>query len=170
MLVYDPQARISNYFKMYEVGQSDTATRCHIDNLPTTPILTAAALLGFQVLDVIRDHYGIPFSPNSWYRGEKLERFINEQAYRTWCTRKGFTVNDESWAAYFALKSHPKGEAADIEIPGISNDDLYTWIDKNIPKFDQLIREFPKSNDPKSGWVHISFSATNNRRQLLTIT
>ena len=79
-------------------------------------------------------------------------------------------MNSSSWAQYFAQKSHPKGEAVDIEIPGISNDELIEWIDANIPVYDQLIREFPKPGDPSSGWVHCSYSATINRRERFIIS
>ena len=66
MLIYDPNAPISQHFKMYEVGKSDTAIRNSIDNLPTSAILEAAALTAKMVLEPIRLHYNIPFSPNSW--------------------------------------------------------------------------------------------------------
>lgn len=170
MLIYDPIKPLSKHFKMYEVAKSTSAERNGIDNTPTPSVLEAASLLAQNVLEPIREHFGVPFSPNSWYRGEQLERFINEIPYKKWCARMGLAVNKKSWAQYFALKSHPKGEAADIEIPGISNDILFEWIDKNIPEYDQLIREFPCAGDPMSGWVHVSFSAINNRKMRFIIT
>lgn len=170
MLIYDPSTPLSKHFDMYEVAKSSEAGRNNIDNTPTPIVLEAAKLLAENVLEPIREHFGIPFSPNSWYRGEQLERFINEIPYRKWCARMGMAVNRGSWAKYFALKSHPRGEAVDIEIPGISNDDLIEWIDQNIPVYDQLIREFPRAGDPTSGWVHVSFSAVNNRKKRFTIT
>jgi hypothetical protein len=168
MLIYDPNSNISEHFKMYEVMQSSVASRNNIDNIPTSPILEAATLTAKKVLEPIRNYFGIPFSPNSWYRGELLEKFINEIPYKQWCNRKGLSVNKDSWQQYFVLKSHPRGEAVDIKIPGIKNDDLLKWIADNI-EYDQLIREFPKPNDPHSGWVHVSFSSTHNRHELFTI-
>lgn len=164
MLVYDPNKKISKHFKMYEVAKSDTASRQMIDNTPSALVLAAAEATANNVLEPIREHFGIPFSPSSWFRGEELERFINKVAYKQWCARQGFKVGTASWKRYFALKSHPKGEAVDFEIPGISNDVLFEWIDDNIPRYDQLIREYAKPNDPSSGWVHVSFSMTLNRR------
>ena len=77
---------------------------------------------------------------------------------------------EQTWKDYFERKSHPRGEAADIEIPGINNDDLYHWIrDESGLEFDQLIREFRKAGDPNSGWVHVSFRINNNRNQAFNI-
>jgi zinc D-Ala-D-Ala carboxypeptidase len=169
MLIYDPMSNISKHFKMHEIGKSDIASRNGIDNTPTPIVLAAASTFANTILEPIREHFGVPFSLNSWYRGESLERFINDIPYKQWCARAGLPVSEASWKKYFAKKSHPKGEAGDLEIPGVSNDVLIEWIDKNIPVYDQLIREFPKPNDPTSGWVHVSFSATKNRRERFVI-
>lgn len=169
MLIYNPQEKISAHFKMYEIAKSSTASRLMIDNTPTTPVLESAKLLAEHILEPIRVHFGVSFSPNSWYRGEELEKTITRKSFEAWCTRKGMLVNDESWQEYFSRKSHPLGEAADIEIPGLPNDELFVWIQSNIPEFDQLIREFPKPGDPYSGWVHVSYREGNNRNQVFQI-
>ena len=169
MLIYSPNTNLSKSFKMFEVSKSSTADRYHIDNTPTPAVLEAALLLATNVLEPIRAHFGIPISPTSWYRGEKLERVINEVNYKKWCARMGLPVGIKSWKSYFAKKSHPRGEAIDFEIAGIPNDDIVEWIDTNIDTYDQLIREFPRDGDPFSGWVHVSFSATNNRREKFVI-
>lgn len=169
MLVYNPKTKLSKHFSMYEVAKSDTATRLIIDNTPITPVLEAAQLLATEVLEPIRVHYGISFSPTSWYRSEELEKTINQKVFESWCVRKGKPIDNHSWNEYFSLKSHPRGEAADIEIPGISNDDLFEWVKNNIPVFDQLIREFPKPNEPMSGWVHVSIRKDDNRKQVFQI-
>jgi hypothetical protein len=61
---------------------------------------------------------------------------------------------------------HAKGEAADFEIFGVSNKELADWIHYNV-QYDQLILEYWKEEDPNSGWVHCSYSQSNNRRQYL---
>lgn len=171
MLIYDPTSPISKHFKMYEIAKSDIAIRDYIDNTPSPVILDNALLLAENVLEPIREHFGIPFSPTSWFRCEQLEWRINEKAFKIWAIRTGKQASqDHVWKEYFALKSHPKGEAADIEIPGISNDVLYDWIKENIPEYDQLIREFGVPGDPTSGWVHVSYRLNNNRKQNLVIT
>lgn len=171
---------LSEYFKFYEVGKSYTAERLGIKNAPPTSVMANAKQLALHVLDPIREEFGA-FSPQSWYRSEELEIAITwEKGFRQWCaghnkpwlSRKsmslGHPLNElmgvkESWAEYFKRKSHPKGQAADIEIVGVSNDDLYFWIKKNL-EYDQLIREFPQMNDPKSGWVHVSWKCLQDNR------
>lgn len=169
MIEYNSSDKLTKHFTHGEVAKSYTATRHNIDNTPSSQILLNAQLLARNVLEPIRTHYGIPFSPQSWYRSEALEKNISWDSFVDWCGRHGYhQPDDEAWADYFSRKSHPNGEAADIEIPSISNDDLYDWILNNL-EFDQLIREFPKPGDPMSGWVHVSWSATGNRNQSFTI-
>lgn len=167
--LYDPNAKISPHFKMYEVARSQLATRNNINNTPSAEVLERAKLTAEHLLEPIRIHFGIPFVPNSWYRGEAVERKLCWNSFKNWAKKRKLAINEESWEKYFARKSHPKGEAVDIEIPGISNDDLFQWVQDNVPEFDQLIREFPKPGDPKSGWVHVSYRKNDNRKQVFTI-
>jgi zinc D-Ala-D-Ala carboxypeptidase len=67
------------------------------------------------------------------------------------------------------MSDHCKGFAADIEIPGIPNADLAQWIADNC-EFRQLILEFYTVGVPDSGWVHVSFNAADNKKQVLTAT
>jgi hypothetical protein len=140
-----------------------------IDNTPDEAVLRAATELAMYCLQPIRDHYGIPFSPSSWYRCEKLEKVITQKGYRRWAKQHGIMkLTPGTWRDYFNRKSHPKGEAADIELVGISNDALYDWCVDNL-EFDQLIREFPRPGEPNSGWVHISYRSEGNRNQAFKI-
>ena len=66
------------------------------------------------------------------------------------------------------VSQHEKGEAVDIQIPGISPKDYLTvanWIKANLP-FDQMIFEHGNSI-----WLHLSCSRTKatQRKQLLTM-
>jgi len=62
-----------------------------------------------------------------------------------------------------------QGRAPDIEIVTVNNLELAKWISENMD-FDQLILEFHTVGDPRSGWVHVSWSdRETNRRQVLTI-
>lgn len=163
--VLDPRAP---NFKMYEVAKSATAERLHIDNTPDPESLERARLLAVHCLQPIRNKFG-RCSPQSWFRCEELEKTITKSGFKFWCQTNGKDVNSEAaWQEYFSKKSHPKGEAADIEIVGVSNDELFEWCKKNL-KFDQLIREFPKEGDPRSGWVHISYRKDNNRQMSFVI-
>ena len=98
-----------------------------------------------NVLQPIREHFGTT-TINSGFRGDILNRRIGG-----------------------AKKSqHRFGEAADIEVPGVSNYDLAKWIKDNL-HFDQLILEYHTPGTPNSGWVHVSFqNARVNRKTTLT--
>ena len=62
---------------------------------------------------------------------------------------------------------HCKGQAADIEVPGVPNAELAEWIKENCD-FDQLILEFYTPGIPDSGWVHVSYVGEENRKSILT--
>jgi len=63
---------------------------------------------------------------------------------------------------------HCKGEAVDIEVPGVANYDIAKWIEDNL-EYDQLILEFYTPGIPDSGWVHVSYRDDGeNRGQSLT--
>ena len=68
-----------------------------------------------------------------------------------------------------ANSQHAKGQAADIEIPGVDNFELAQYIQNNMD-FDQLILEC-YTGDPSSGWVHVSYNneyPNENRKDVLT--
>ena len=69
----------------------------------------------------------------------------------------------------FSLESqHAKGQAADFEIFGTPNNEIANWIRNNLI-FDQLILEYWNSDEPNSGWVHVSYDPdfNQNRKQYL---
>ena len=165
MDVYDPGARLHQSapnFYHREVARSHTASRLGIDNEPPFCVLENAKNLALNVLQPIRDRFGA-FIPNSRYRSEDLEKVIAKKGYARWLKKHGVRDPPDNWDWYFERKQHPTGRAADIELPSISNEELYLWIRENI-LFDQLILEFHTKGDPHSGWVHVSYNAGRNRR------
>ena len=60
---------------------------------------------------------------------------------------------------------HTKGEALDIQIPGINTSEIFNWAVENIPTYDQIIWEFPEKGE--SSWIHISYSNNNRKDKLL---
>jgi hypothetical protein len=64
------------------------------------------------------------------------------------------------------MSQHTLGQAADFEVPGISNMELAQWIIDNLD-YDQLILEFYDDVDPRSGWVHCSYVENPNRKKAL---
>lgn len=168
--LYDPKALLSldaPNFRQYEVGKSEHALKNDIDNTPTLEILENAAILAVKCLQPIRDHFGL-VSINSWFRSEEVEKHIARDGYVKYLRKHSLKENAMSWQEYFLTKSHPKGRAADFEIPGHSNDEVFAWCKANL-KFDQLIREFPKAGISDSGWVHISINEENNRQMAFVV-
>ena len=139
---------LSKNFTLNEYVKSQTALRKGIDNsIESTEHLEAAEALFADVVQKVRDHFG-PTIITSGYRSPALNEAI------------GGSSNSQ----------HCKGEAVDIEVPGISTVDLAKWIENNL-LFDQLILEFYTPGIPDSGWVHVSYRDTeDNRMQTLTAT
>lgn len=160
--------QLSPHFSIKEMVKSQTADDVGIDNTPTDDDVHRAKELSIHILEYIRDYFGVGFTPSSWFRCEQLERELTKNSFKTWCGKKKLDCNEQSWQLYFNRKSHPKGEAVDIEIKGISNDELFNWIKDNLV-FDQLIREFAKTDDPHSGWVHVSWRGQQNRNESFII-
>jgi hypothetical protein len=61
---------------------------------------------------------------------------------------------------------HGKGEAADFEVPGVSNRTVAEWI-RDTLRFDQLILEAYSKSDPNAGWIHCSYRADRARKSVL---
>ena len=136
---------LSPHFSLLEATKSQKALRWAIDNTPTPVELANLIQTAKGILEPVRLHYGIPFSPSSWYRCPELNKTL------------GSNKNSQ----------HVTGEAVDFEVPGVSNLALAYWIWNNLP-FDQLILEFYTHGIPNSGWVHCSLTRTNRRSQVLT--
>ncbi len=137
---------LSKNFTLNEMCKSSTALRCGIRNEPNSDQMLAMVYVAENILQPVRDFYGVPFIPSSGFRCLELNRQIGSR--------------DES--------QHTKGEAVDFEVPGVANMDLAVWIANNL-QFDQLILEFWKESDPHAGWVHCSYKKQGNRKEILTI-
>ena len=134
---------LSDHFSLAEMTKSQTAERRNLPNNPDKDAIDAMKLLCINILEPVRNHFDKPFTPSSGFRSAEL------------CVAIGSSVSSQ----------HTKGEAADFEVPGVSNLDLATWIVGNLD-FDQLILEFYKGGN--TGWVHCSFKQEGNRRDVLT--
>lgn len=137
--------KLSKNFSLAEFTKSQTAERKGLDNTPSGEHLEAAVTLFENVVQKVRDHFG-PTVLNSGYRGPELNAAVGGSS----------------------KSQHCKGQAADIEVPGVPNYEVAKWIEDNCD-FDQLILEFYTSGIPDSGWVHVSYvSAEDNRKSVLT--
>ena len=140
--------KLSDNFSLIEFTKSQTAERKGIENTPNEVQKIAMESLCENILERVRSAFGKPVMINSGYRSPALCEAIGSKA----------------------TSQHCKGEAADIEIYGVSNYDLAKYIENNL-NFDQLILECWDGIEPNSGWVHVSYvDDTTNRKDVLTYT
>jgi len=134
--------QLSEHFSLAELTKSSTAARMGINNEPRATVIEKLVLVCENILEPVRNHYGVPFSPNSGFRCLALNREIGS--------------SDKS--------QHVAGEAVDFEVLGVRNKETALWVRDNCD-FDQIILEFYKEGEPHSGWVHCSYrSEQKNRR------
>ncbi len=133
---------LSKNFSLQEMVKSQTAERKGIDNVPNDQQVEELVKVCVNILQPVRDHYGIPFTVSSGFRSPEL------------CIAVGSNMKSQ----------HAKGQAADFEVPGISNMELAEFIRDNL-EFDQLILECYQGGN--TGWVHCSY-VHEPRKQLLT--
>ena len=136
--------RLSTNFTLAEFTKSQTATRKGLDNTPGEEHLANAKELFLNVVQKVRENFGVTVI-NSGYRGPALNEAVGGSS----------------------KSQHCKGEAADIEVPGVANAELAEWIRDNLD-FDQLILEFYTPGVPDSGWVHVSYKTSGNRKSIVT--
>jgi zinc D-Ala-D-Ala carboxypeptidase len=132
--------KITAHFNLAEFTRSESAKRHGVSNEPTAEHLANIKILCERILEPIRMKFG-PINISSGYRSKVLNHYIGG-----------------------SLKSqHCEGKAADIDMDGmgsVTNKQIFEYI-KNELEFDQLINEF------NYGWVHVSYNAGNNRKQIL---
>jgi hypothetical protein len=141
----DLTQKLSANFSLNELTKSETALRHDLDNTPPQEVVDNLRTLCENVLQPVREGYGIAVKVNSGYRAPEVNAAVG-----------GSKTSD-----------HCKGQAADIEIPGIPNYDLAKYISENF-KFTQIILEFYTPGIPDSGWVHVSYDPANLKCQTLT--
>lgn len=137
--------KLAKNFYLSEFTKSETAERLGLYNHPIEQHLENMKLVAENILQPVRDYVNRPVIITSGYRSPQLNVAI------------GGSINSQ----------HCKGEAADFEVPGISNRKLANWIAENL-KYDQLILEFynPKEGN-NSGWIHCSYTKWNRRKEKL---
>jgi zinc D-Ala-D-Ala carboxypeptidase len=132
---------ISKHITFKEATQSPTADKLGIKNIPTELELKAMKLVAEKCFEPLRVWYNKPIRVNSFFRNSDLNRAV-----------KGSSTSQ-----------HVKGEAIDIDAGSkAENKKLFDWIKANL-EFDQVINEYDYS------WVHVSYSAKKNRKQILII-
>ena len=137
--------QLTNNFSLAEMVKSDTALRHDMDNTPGETEIANLKRLAEKVLQPVRDYFKTGVKVNSGYRHPEVNAKVG-----------GSKTSD-----------HCRGQAADIEIPGVPNADLAQWITENLD-FTQVILEFYTQGVPDSGWVHVSYDPENLKKQALT--
>ncbi len=140
--------QLSAHFTLREFTRSQTAERLGIDNTPPPEVVENLRVLCAEILEPLRIAVG-PITVTSGYRCPELNKRIGGSA----------------------TGQHPLGQAADIECFRISTRQLAEAVIRCNLRFDQLILEGAKDNDPSAGWVHVSYRKDGkNRGQVLTAT
>jgi len=139
---------MGKYFKLKDLIYSDTAVKYEINNIPgidgnQSQIIGSLEALMTNVVDKVGDEY-----PD----------LIITSAFR--CVE----LNTHSEIKGSENSQHVWGEAADIQVPGLTSAQLYNWVHNHIKAWDQIVWEFPENNT--GSWVHISYSRWRDRRKI----
>ena len=133
---------LGRFFSWAELTRSNTARRLGLDNTPTPEAQAAMQALVADVLDPLRQKLGKPIRISSGYRAPAVNRAIHG-AERS---------------------QHMRGEAVDIEVDGMTAQELATFILRSGLPVDQVIWYAPE----RGGHVHVSSTrARTNRREAM---
>jgi uncharacterized protein YcbK (DUF882 family) len=132
---------VSKHITLDEATNSNTAIRNGINNNPDSVTFERMKLVANKCFEPLREWYGKPIRINSFYRSQLLNTKVGGSA----------------------TSQHCKGEAIDISAGSkVENKKLFDWICANLD-FDQCINEYDFT------WVHISYKAKGNRKQILVV-
>ncbi len=132
--------RISEHISFEEAVISPTAIRNGIDNMPNDQELNNMKLVAENCFEPLRKMWGKPIKINSFFRSQKLNQLVGGSP----------------------SSQHTKGQAIDITTGTKAENKKLFELAKTLD-FDQLINEYDYL------WLHISFKATGNRKQILII-
>tara|TARA_R110002020_G_scaffold5502_1_gene22824 strand:- start:249 stop:788 length:540 start_codon:yes stop_codon:yes gene_type:complete len=137
------ESSFSKYFSLKELTKSQTAIRQGIKNKPTKAQEVQLKELCKNVLDPIREHFGVPIRVTSGYRCAKLNEVIGGSS------KSQHMAKNSDCAVDFKFTKN-----VDLQ-------EAFDWITKtsNLP-FDQCISEFLPN-----GWIHISYVAVSGKNR-----
>lgn len=131
-------------FKISELIHSDTAVKYNINNMPDINSLDCMLDLIFYLLQPLRDKANRAITVINCFRSSALWNKLNQLGYKPSKTSQ-----------------HLKGQAADIKIAGMTQEEAFNFIRKSGLEYDQLIWE------QDSNCIHISFVKGKNRKETL---
>jgi uncharacterized protein YcbK (DUF882 family) len=132
--------KISEHITYDEATLSPTAIRNGISNQPNDQELNNMKLVAENCFEPLRKMWGKPIKVNSFFRSQSLNQLVGGSP----------------------LSQHTKGQAIDITTGSKTENKKLFELAKTLD-FDQLINEYNFS------WLHISFKASGNRKQILVI-
>lgn len=132
--------RLSANFTLKEMTQSYTARVHKLNNTPNSTAKENLRRLCVNVLQPLRDHFGVPVTIRSAYRCPAVNTILKESP----------------------SSQHLHGEAADFRVKGVPLKKVADWIAENL-EYDLLLTEYPGNNPAGNGWIHVSYRAGNNR-------
>jgi hypothetical protein len=137
--------KLSPNFTLAEMTASATARSIGDPNIPGPKQILSLQTLCEKILEPVRCAFGKPVRVSSGYRSRRTNAAVGSKE----------------------TSQHRLGEAADIEIEGVTNAQLAIWIRDNL-KFDQLILEAYRPGVAGSGWVHVSYGP-RMRQKVMTM-
>lgn len=129
--------QLSEHFGLQEFTKS---SHSDIPNGPSPEEIACLKALCLNILEPLRAHYGKPITILSGFRCPALNKVVGGAP----------------------TSQHVMGQAADIEIYGIRNDEIWQYIVNSLP-FDQVIAEKLSREDGSAGWVHVSYDPRARR-------
>ena len=129
---------LSPHFTLQEMERSQTAIRHGIINKANVRQTKALTDLCVNVLEPLRTLVNKSINIQSGFRNPTVNSLVGGSA----------------------TSQHMKGEAADINVEGMTPSELFDIIRNSSLPYDQLIDEF-------SSWVHISYKPIQRRQAML---
>ncbi len=146
--------RISDNITYKEATKSRKAIELGLDNTPNEEQLSNMILVAENVFQPLREHYGWEIGVTSFFRSELVNKAVGGAS----------------------SSKHKKGEAIDIDADvyeqtfedgcEFTNKHIFDWIVANCD-FDTIIWEYGTDEEP--AWVHVTYSAVNNRKRKLKV-
>lgn len=139
---------LSEHFTLAEMTVTDTG----LPNVPGEKEIEALKALCENVLEKVREHFTakycrpMPVKVRSGFRSPEVNKAVGGKS----------------------TSQHLKGEAADIEIDGVPNEEIWHFICDVYKNFDQVIAEKLVENNPSAGWIHVSFSTKKKRQSAIS--
>lgn len=134
---------MTEHFTLNEFLRSDTASRYKIDNTPNKEQLDNIEFVARQ-LEIIRSYYNKPMFISSGFRTKELNTLL-----------KGSKTSQ-----------HMQGLAVDINLKSKEENKIFFNLVNKLIKENQ-IKVYQLIDEYNYKWVHIGFSKTNPKGQIL---